>query len=292
MDKNEDDENGNIRDMEEEQNRIPKIVFRNMNYFMTTQTKKGKHRAMENYINSDDDRPGKGVHFTLHYSTGGYILLYLMRVSPFRDVHIKFQSGSFDDPNRLINSLDELLTIISDSKDNRELIPEFFTSCDYFYNLNYIYYGFRTPQNIVINDLRVSPFFQSIEKYIYYNRLLLNNNKDKTKLNFPKCQLYNWINLVFGHKQFPASKDLYNKFGKYTYRQEKNLIIIFEKHKKNGCKDEELMKTIFTKKSLILNFGQCPLQLFQKDISEPKKFDSSPIKNHGNKLMDLHIKNI
>ena len=284
------DENNNIIGAIEEEK--PKIIFRDMNHFMTTQTKRGKEKAIANYKFSEDDTPGKGSHFTLHYSTGGFILLYLMRVTPFRDAHLLFQGGDFDDPNRLLNNIDELLLIIRDSKDNRELVPEYLTTCEFCYNLNYIYYGLRKQQNIVINDLNVSKFYNSIEKYIYYNRLLLNNNKDTTKKYFPKCPINNWINLVFGYKQYPTSMDDYNKFPKYTYRQEKNLLYYLEKYKNKGYEDNVIMKKIFTKKSLILNFGQCPLQLFDKSLIEPNESSHNHNQNHKNKILDISRKDI
>ena len=266
------------------------IYFRDMNYFMTTQTPKGRVKVMNSYLLSEESFPGKATHFTLHYSTAGYILYYLIHTSPFRDANIKFQSGGFDDPHRIINSLDELLSIISQSNDNRELIPEFFTTCEYFYNLNYVFFGLRNEENILINHLKVSPFFKTIEKYIYYNRLLLNNNKENNKKLFPKCQIYNWINLIFGHNQYPTSQKSLNIFSHHSYRQKKNLLKYYEKYEKRNYEEKVKIKKINNKKFLILGFGQCPLQLFNYNLTEPKKLDSSY--NFKNKVIDRASKDL
>ena len=276
----------------EDEKKRPKIYFRDMNYFMATQTKRGRDRAMETYRYTEENFSGKGHHFSLHYSTAGYLLLYLVRVNPFRDVHYKFQNYKFDDPNRMIHNIDELLFLIHESNDARELIPEFFTTCEYFYNLNYIYFGLRKQIKLLLNDLKVSPFFKSIENYIYYNRLFLNNNKDKTKKFFPKCQIYNWINLIFGNKQYPTLQKSLNTFEKHTYRQKKNLLESYNKYEKRNYEDKKKMEQISAKKSRILAFGQCPLQLFNYTLNEPKKFDSSHNPNCKIKVIDIPCKDI
>ena len=136
-----------------------KLCFRDMEYFMMTQTEEGREKAIKEYKELDRESPNKGFHFSLHYSTNGYILLYLMRIFPFMDAHIKFQSGSFDDPNRLINNMDELLNIMKDFKDNRELIPEFFTTIEYFCNLNFIFFGIRHFNKVLINNINPPSIF-------------------------------------------------------------------------------------------------------------------------------------
>ena len=270
-----------------------KLCFRDMNNFMMTQTEFGKEQAIENYKFSSENKISKGIHFTLHYSTGGYILLYLMRISPFRDNHIKFQGGKFDDPNRLIDDIDEFLNIISQSKDNRELIPELFTSCEFFYNLNYIYIGKRSINNLLVNNLHVHSLFNSIEYYIYYNRLFLNNNiKDNNKLLFPKCEIYNWIDLIFGYKQYPTSFNGLNKFEKYSYRQCVDLPNSFQKYKEKKLKTEKIINKIKLKISHILNFGQCPEQLFKSKHSSPDKIDLSLPHHRQNKKFNLKNKDI
>ena len=93
---NDDNDNDEQKNENEEETNDSKIYFRDM------QTQEGIENAKQNYRDVEKESPNKGFHFALHYSTGGYVLLYLMRLSPFMDMHIKFQSGKFDNPNRLI----------------------------------------------------------------------------------------------------------------------------------------------------------------------------------------------
>ena len=233
-----------------------------MKNFLMAQTQEGIENAKQNYRDVEKESPNKGFHFALHYSTSGYVLLYLMRLSPFMDMHIKFQSGKFDNPNRLIDRIEELLSTMAEFRDNRELIPEFFTSIEYFYNLNHIFFGLKMS-DIVVNNMKTS-LFGSLKNYIYYNRLLLNNRaEDKYNKNFPKCKIYNWIDLIFGNKQYPTSLNNVNGFEKYTYRQKVSLVKFYNKYKnEKNFKNEEIIKAIKSKISRILNFGQCPEILF------------------------------
>ena len=285
--KNNDDNNDN-----ENENENTKIFFRNMNYFMMTQTEEGRECAIQNYKDLEKENPNKGYHFALHYSTCGFILLYLMRISPFMDTHIHFQSGKFDNPNRLISNIDELLNIMYNCKENRELIPEFFTSIEYFYNLNYIFFGIRSlsPLNLV-NNLN-SCLFNSFEKYIYYNRLFLNNRSNDKNKGFPKCKIYNWINLIFGSRQFPVALNSLNKFEKYTYRQNVSLTRSYDKYKNKNYTKDQAIKSIQSKKSRILNFGQCPEQLFYSKHNHYKIDLSNPIIHQLSKIFEAPDKNI
>ena len=257
----------NINNNEKDNKRLnkniySKLFFRDMEYFIMTQTEEGREKAIQEYKSLERESPNKGFHFSLHYSTNGYILLYLMRIIPFMDAHIKFQSGTFDDPNRLINSIDELLSIMKDFKDNRELIPEFFTTIEYFCNLNFIFFGIRYLNKVLINNMNPPSIFNSLSNYLYFNRIFLNNRVEDKNNNIPKCKLYSWINLIFGNKQYPTSLDNLNKFGKYCYRQNIRLPKLYQKYKDKKFSKEIVMKKMIFKVSRVINFGQCPEQIF------------------------------
>ena len=114
--------------------------FRDMNYCIAAQSEKGKEKGKHNYITSMDKK--KTIHhYLIHYSTAASIMIYLIKVSPFTQDNIKLQKGQFDSPNRLLYGIDSLITVLQNNMDNRELIPEYFTSADFFYNLNYIFFG-------------------------------------------------------------------------------------------------------------------------------------------------------
>ena len=270
----EDSDNDIIKNEDNPEINKSEVIFRNMKYFMMAQTKEDRESAIASYKGKDEENKYQ-KHFRFHYSTGGYILFYLMRISPFMESHIKFQGNKFDNPNRQLNVIDEKLFIMKCSKDSRELIPEFFTTLEYFCNLNYVFFGLNQNKELV-NNIHSPSFYSSIGEYIYYNRLLLNNrikNKDKDKNNssFQICKIYRWINLVFGYLQYPHSSQGLNKFGKYSYRQYVSLTDSFKKYKTKKLKKSEIMQKIKTKKLRILNFGECPEQLFLSKHNKYKK---------------------
>lgn len=250
-----------------------RTILRNMKYFMMTQYEAGKEFAKNNYKNTLEDKNYKkdsACHFTIHYSTAAFVLFFLLKISPYTEGHIQFQNGEFDTPDRLISSIDNLLSVMSRTRDNRELIPEIFTTVEFLYNLNYIYLG-KKKSGEVVNDTIVSDIFNSKEEFIYYNRLILNNQNEKSKSKIlPKCEINKWIDLVFGAKQFPGEPDKLNKFPKSCYRQIKTSNMILEKYLKKNLTDEKLISSLYPKFSQILNFGQCPEQMFKKS-HEPFK---------------------
>ena len=191
------------------------------------------------------------THFRLHYSTSGYILSFMARTSPYTEEQIRFQNNQFDSPSRQLNSIDEILTILSTSHDNRELIPEYFTTVEFYLNMNYIYFGYRFNDKVLINDVKPQKeFFDSLAQYVYYNRLLLNIrfNMDDLKQSWfeGELKINNWIDLIFGAKQWsekPKRNDL-NLFGKYFYKQNINFEKKMEKYKKNKLTNEQIINKV------------------------------------------------
>ena len=272
----------------------PELYFRNMKYFMMAQTKEARESAIANYKAKYEESHKYQKHFKFHYSTGGYILFYLMRISPFMENHIKFQGDKFDTPDRQLNIIDEILFIMKYSNDNRELIPEFFTTFEYFCNLNYVFFGLKQNKKLV-NNIYVPSFYSSIGEYIYYNRLFLNNrikdkDKDKNNSSFQICKIYRWINLIFGYLQYPHSSQSLNKFGKYSYRQYVSLTDSLKKYKTKKLKKSEIMEKIKCKKLRILNLGECPEQLFFSKHNKYKK-DHFHYNFHSSKVFDISDNN-
>ena len=253
-----------LTEKEEKKNII--LNIRDMKYFLMTQDENGKEKAKEEYKNSLRD--GKNLHhFLIHYSTAGYVLFYLLRISPFTEGNIRLQSGEFDNPDRLMSSFKDILKALIKCRDNRELIPELFTSFENLFNLNYIYFG-KNIKNKIVHNTIVPQIFNTPEEYIYFNRLILNNqsgDKDKNKAKLlPKCEINKWIDLVFGVNQYPGELEKLNKFDNYSYRQIKSLKKFLERYKKKKCNDEEIFNLMKYKIEKILNFGQCPDQIFNK----------------------------
>ena len=211
-------------------------------------------------------------HFRLHYSTSGYILSFMVRISPYTEEQIRFQNNQFDSPSRQLNSIDEILTILSTSHDNRELIPEYFTTVEFYLNMNYVYFGYRLNDKLLINDVvEQENYFKSVAQYAYYNRLILNIKLDFNELfqgfiNKQELKINSWIDLIFGYKQWneKPKKDDLNLFGKYSYNQYINFDKILDKFEKKKYDEKTIIEKIEKKKLRIINFGQCPDVLFNK----------------------------
>jgi hypothetical protein len=141
--------------------------------------------------------------------------------------------------------------------------------------MNYIYFGYRLNDKILINDVKPQDkYFESLAQYVYYNRLVLNIRFTLNDLNRPwfnkELKINSWIDLIFGVKQWsdkPKRNDL-NLFGKYSYKQYINFDKKMEKYKLNKLNDDEIIEKIKKKKLQIINFGQCPEVLFNMEHKE------------------------
>ena len=216
-----------------------------------------------------EEKPKHPSHYRDHYSTNIQLITYLVRLSPFTEEQINIINNKLDYPSRQINSIDEFLSKLSPNHDNRELIPEYFTTVEFLLNSNYVDFGCRLNDKIMINDIGYpEKFFVSMSQFIYYNRLLLNIKTYFEEINKPafeeELKINLWIDLIFGCKQWDPKpkREKLNLFGKYCYRQNINFDKILEKYKTRKLKENMIIKKIESKKSRIINFGQCPEVLF------------------------------
>ena len=136
-----------------------------------------KMKYLSNYETSE-------CHFNIHYSNQGFIMYYLIRVNPITTEAIKFQSGKFDYPGRIFNSIESFYSAYQISDENRELIPEFFYDFNFMLNLNKNNFGFIEEKQI--NNVDVSPFNNTVEYIIYMRKKL-----EEFKIN-------DWIDKKFG----------------------------------------------------------------------------------------------
>jgi len=255
------------------ENNLPK--FRELAFPLSIKKDEDKEEAESFFESNYNENPKYPFHYRLHYSTSRYLLSYLFRVSPFTEENILFQNNKFELPIILLQSIDKILNILSSNNDNRELIPEYFTTPEFLLNSNYIDFGYRLNDKIVINDVKCqNHFFNSVTQFIYYNRLILNrkfNLKEVTANDFQEeLKINSWIDLIFGYKQWDKNpkKDNLNLFGKYCYKQNINFDYILGKYKKKGFDEKEIIRKIESKKTRIINFGQCPEIIFHKKHEE------------------------
>jgi hypothetical protein len=89
--------------------------------------------AIDRYEESEEE--DFKYHFGSHYSNPGIIIMYQVRVVPYLDADIKFQSGQLDAPDRMFQSMMEQFNMsMNVLADIRELIPEMFYLPDLYIN--------------------------------------------------------------------------------------------------------------------------------------------------------------
>ena len=200
-----------------------------------------------------DNYKSIGNHFNTHYSTAGFILYYLVRINPFTFGHIKLQSGHFDSPERIFSTLNNYLTAIYSSEENRELCPELFCSYESFLNLNHNNMGYIKSDKLLINDLDTKDDYGIIEYIITMRKTL------------EKSNIIPWINNIFGYNQLNENdEESINIFPLHSYEQKNN----FEEKKKilekEGKNKKEILLSI--KGDLcLLSLGITPVQLFKTE---------------------------
>ena len=199
--------------------------FRDMNYPISMQTEEARNLAKNYFTTSDMSEYNFNFHLNTHYSTSAYIYYYLMRINPYEQNMILLQENHFDSPARLFNCFVEAKSILlrENNNDNREIIPEIFTTLDYFCNLNCCFFGKKNNGDIVddlIISYKESPTISSYVNFIFNNKKLLNNN-------YVSKILSHWVDIIFGRKQLPEKKEeLYescNIYNVYCYGQIMNV---------------------------------------------------------------------
>ncbi len=106
-------------------------------------------------------------HHQIHYSTEAIVLFYLVRISPFTENQILFQSNSFDNPDRLFISFNDVFNILENFNDNRELIPEIFYLIEMYYNINLCFFGQKQNKEIV-NNIKFPEKIFNASFFIYF----------------------------------------------------------------------------------------------------------------------------
>ena len=267
--------------------------FRDMNYPLRLQTEESREEVKNNYnqeIADAQQREGEDeeeifpVHLHKHYSNPASVYYYLMRLNPFIRFIIKLQGNKLDNPDRTFNNFSETEEILANQEENRELIPDFFCYFDFLLNLNCDLFG-KYSEELLIDDFNL---MVKTNSSIYINRIssivttLINNNRIMNN-SFVSKILNNWVDIIFGAKQLPKNKkeDCCNIFAKTSYEQktdiEKELKPYEGKihlNQKNVEEENKLMKKIELIIIGILNFGICPKQILDENISYDGKTKS------------------
>ena len=137
---------------------------------------------------------------------------------------IKFQSGRFDNPNRMFKGINKEWESCKTNPTNvKELIPEFYMdNTDFLENKMKLDLGIRQNGKRV-DDVKLPRWASSAEDFLQKHRLAL-------EAPHVSNNLHKWIDLIFGCKQnsiddnnvfHPYSYEGYIDFSKVTDPQEK-----------------------------------------------------------------------
>ena len=209
-----------------------------------------------------------------HYSTSAYICYYLMRINPFTEAMIKFQSNNFDVPDRQFFNIGQTLILCQVNNNNREPIPELYTIPEVYINLNNNDFGKQSERSFGgrIHNVGFSRYADNAYDFIYKFKYMLNNNEEvNMKIN-------EWFDFIFGINQFnkdnKTGKGLRN-FNKYSYGQNIDIKKIISELKRNKIPDNKIYSKIKEILGMIISFGQCPFQILTE--KHPKRIYNNGI---------------
>jgi len=122
---------------------------------------------------------------------------------------IKFQSGRYDNPNRMFKGINKEWKSCNTNPTNvKELIPEFFMdNTDFLDNKMKLDLGVRANGKRV-DDVKLPSWANSTEDFLRKHRMALESSHVSNNL-------HRWIDLIFGCKQ--NSIDDNNVFHPYSY---------------------------------------------------------------------------
>ena len=204
----------------------------------------------EHWVNDDVMKP---FHYGSHYSTGGIVLHYLLRLEPFTAQAIALQDGQFDVADRLFSAIDIAWNgSLKNTGDYKELIPEFFYLPEFLLNLN----GYMLGQSQTlepVDHVTLPPWAKNVYDFIHVHKAALESA-------YVSEHLHEWIDLIFGCKQSgEEAVSAINVFFSITYEQ--NVRHLFEDQQSDGSLEGIIEQ--------IAHYGQTPVQLFKKE--HPKR---------------------
>ena len=229
--------------------------YRDLQRPMGAQSEERRQKFVERYeaLASLNDKESPPFHYGTHYSSSMIVASYLIRIKPFTEAFLELQGGSFGPPDRLFNSIERAWSsaAIENTTDVRELTPEFFAAPEFLINLNKEDFG-TLQDGSSVNDVILPPWAHN-DPMIFIAR-----NREALESPYVSQNLHKWIDLIFGYKQRgEEAVQSVNVFSKQSYHGAFNL---------DDIEDENERRTFV---GVIHNFGQTPLQIFQKP--HPKK---------------------
>lgn len=182
-----------------------------------------------------------------HYSNPGVILQYLVRVPPFLDGLIKFQSGKLDCADRMFSNIMQSYELaLTENGDVRELISESIVLPEMYRNNLKVNFGV-TQENIRVDAIKLPNWANQDPYYFTCMMKELFENKNTSD------GIHKWIDLIFGFKQRgEAAIDSINLYPSITYEDGVDM----------DNPDNQAIKGSLVVQAY--NYGQCPTQIFNE----------------------------
>ena len=213
----------------------------------------------------------KPYNYGSHYSNPIYVTNFLSRLFPFSFILIELQGDKFDDPDRLFISVQSSYKGSTTHKgDVRELIPEFYSIPEIYYNINNYDMGIRRNKEKV-NNVKC-PLWSEDDPYKFLSIINLAFESDYVSFN-----INNWIDLIYGYKQRGKEAEKCNNV--FRFPSYADLVPINQMNK-----EEKIYFYRFAE------FGICPRQLFKKPFEKrPKMKIYKEIIDKSNMAITLNI---
>lgn len=230
-------------------------IYRNLEWPVGAQDENYREEIKQKYLMFKED----GItpfNYGSHYSSGGVVLHYLVRIEPYSHQARMLQSDCFDVADRLFISMDNSWkSCCSHNGDVKELIPELYSFPDVLLNINKHDFG-TTQLGVKVHDFIPPKWAKNVWDFIRKHRKCLESP-------YVTENIHNWIDLIFGSKQTgKEAVDRANIFFSVSYEED------FIRAIKEKTDDSVLQGNI----QQAYHFGQTPVRIFVKPHRQ-KKFD-------------------
>ena len=230
--------------------------FREFDLPMGAQDPQRLLKFIEKYEALMDLREDKPYFYGSHYSNVGAVLHFLIRLEPFSQYFIEFQSGRFDVPDRVFHSVGQSWELSSSQSqsDVKELIPEFFYLPAFLANMNHFKFGSKQDGTKVDDVILPTWAHGSARNFIRLHMEALESE-------YVSHHIHEWIDLIFGYRQTGEEAILArNQFHPYTYEGFVDISKITDPIERDATVTQ------------INSYGQTPTQLFKQP--HPRRSDN------------------
>ncbi|KAJ6245687.1 beige/beach-related [Anaeramoeba flamelloides] len=233
-----------------------------------TRLKSFQKRFKERIKFNIDEQKHNPCFYGTHYSTSLIVLYYLVRVEPYSSVSLNFHSGTYDNPDRIFDSIETVWYNCTHSNfDVKECIPEFYCFPEMLLNVNNLTLGKKQCGKQVM-DVDLPPWAQKSSQI--FVRIL----RKALESDYVSEHLHNWIDLIFGYKQTGENAiKAKNVFRYLSYEGAIDLNKITDPVERKSIEDQ------------IELFGQTPKQLFPD--KHPYRRNLEMCSNYNPKLNDM-----